>query len=464
MVTQPSAAISVTAASQTNVSCFGGSNGAATVNATGGTGPYTYNWTPGNPTGDGTASVTGLTAGTWICTVTDANSCTASQSFTVTEQPGLVIPTLTTVTDQCSVSLTAPVTNNACAGTTIGTTTTVFPVTTQGTTVVTWSFDDGTGNSITVPQTVIVDDVTNPATPTLATVTGECSATVTAPTTTDNCAATITGTTTDPLTYSTQGTFTVNWTFNDGNGNSITVPQTVIVDDVTSPVGDVAALTAITECFEATPIAPTATDNCTGTVVGISNVTFPITAAGSTIVTWTYTDGNGNTSTQTQNVVINTVDNSVTQAVNLLTANATGSTYQWLDCDNGNAIIAGETNQTYTPAITGNYAVEVTQNGCVDTSACILVDYTGIENLTSTNLSVYPNPVDQQFTIEFLQTKNQEIQIEIINGMGQVIEYIENKSLENNKITISTENWATGLYTVRLHSGNELMTKLIHKM
>jgi hypothetical protein len=64
-----------------------------------------------------------------------------------------------------------------------------------------------------------------------------------------------------------------------------------------------------------------------------------------------------------------------------LTADQTGATYQWLDCDNNFAIINGETNQSYTPAVTGNYAVEVNMNGCVDTSACFLVDYTGIEEL-----------------------------------------------------------------------------------
>jgi len=84
-VTQPTA-LSITAASQTNVSCNGGSNGAAAINtATGGTLGYTYNWTPGTPTGDGTTSVSGLTAGTWTVTVSDANGCTASQSFTITE-------------------------------------------------------------------------------------------------------------------------------------------------------------------------------------------------------------------------------------------------------------------------------------------------------------------------------------------------------------------------------------------
>ncbi|MDX6183215.1 T9SS type A sorting domain-containing protein [Flavobacterium sp. Fl-77] len=90
-VTQPSA-ITVTPLSQTNVSCFGGSNGAAAINTpTGGAGGYTYNWTPGNPTGDGTTSVTGLTAGTWTCTVTDANGCTRTQNFTVTQTPVITV-------------------------------------------------------------------------------------------------------------------------------------------------------------------------------------------------------------------------------------------------------------------------------------------------------------------------------------------------------------------------------------
>ncbi len=72
--------------SQTNVSCYGASTGAASVQAaSGGTAPYTYNWTPGNPTGDGSTSVTGLTAGIWTVTVTDANGCTKQQSFTITQ-------------------------------------------------------------------------------------------------------------------------------------------------------------------------------------------------------------------------------------------------------------------------------------------------------------------------------------------------------------------------------------------
>ncbi|MBS1612960.1 MAG: SprB repeat-containing protein, partial [Bacteroidetes bacterium] len=102
-ITQPSALV-LNPASQTNIACFGGNTGAAAVSAaTGGAGGYTYNWTPGNPTGDGTVSVTGLTAQTYTVVVTDANSCTASRTFNIT-QPA------------AAVSGTTVVTNVACFG------------------------------------------------------------------------------------------------------------------------------------------------------------------------------------------------------------------------------------------------------------------------------------------------------------------------------------------------------------
>ncbi|MFA9192747.1 SprB repeat-containing protein, partial [Flavobacterium sp. FZUC8N2.13] len=54
----------------TNVSCFGGNNGQATASATGGTAGYSYSWNT-SPV-QNTATATGLTAGTYTVTVTDA--------------------------------------------------------------------------------------------------------------------------------------------------------------------------------------------------------------------------------------------------------------------------------------------------------------------------------------------------------------------------------------------------------
>ncbi|GAA3739079.1 hypothetical protein GCM10022422_23210 [Flavobacterium ginsengisoli] len=83
VVGQPTEVIA-TSAGQTNILCYGYATGTATVSATGGTGigTYTYSW---SPTGGNTATATGLTAGTYIATVTDANNCQATHSFTITE-------------------------------------------------------------------------------------------------------------------------------------------------------------------------------------------------------------------------------------------------------------------------------------------------------------------------------------------------------------------------------------------
>jgi hypothetical protein len=90
----PAQSITVTP-SQTNCHCNGGSDGTATVSATGGIPPYTYSWTPTPPTGQGTSSVTGLSAGTYSVHVTDNALNTGSANITITSPAALSLnPTI----------------------------------------------------------------------------------------------------------------------------------------------------------------------------------------------------------------------------------------------------------------------------------------------------------------------------------------------------------------------------------
>ncbi|TAG56294.1 MAG: hypothetical protein EAZ27_05300, partial [Cytophagales bacterium] len=76
----------VSIASFSNVSCNGGSNGTVIANVpTGGVAPYSYNWTPGNPTGEGTTTISGLVANAWTINVTDAVGCSTVASATITQ-------------------------------------------------------------------------------------------------------------------------------------------------------------------------------------------------------------------------------------------------------------------------------------------------------------------------------------------------------------------------------------------
>lgn len=84
-VTQPAAALTV-GMSSTPVTCNGGNNGTATATPAGGTGPYTYAW---SPSGQTTQTATGLNAGSHSVVVTDNNSCTANGNVTVTQPAGM---------------------------------------------------------------------------------------------------------------------------------------------------------------------------------------------------------------------------------------------------------------------------------------------------------------------------------------------------------------------------------------
>jgi len=64
----------------TNVSCYGGSNGTASVTASGGTGTLAYSWSPSGAT---TTGINSLTGGTYACTITDANGCQAVENAVV---------------------------------------------------------------------------------------------------------------------------------------------------------------------------------------------------------------------------------------------------------------------------------------------------------------------------------------------------------------------------------------------
>ena len=81
-------AVLAAALSQTDVACFGGNNGAVTVVPTGGTAAYSFLW----GTGKTTASITGLTFGTYSVTITDGHGCTATASTVIT-QPQLLSKT-----------------------------------------------------------------------------------------------------------------------------------------------------------------------------------------------------------------------------------------------------------------------------------------------------------------------------------------------------------------------------------
>jgi hypothetical protein len=233
-------------------------------------------------------------------------------------------------------------------------------------------------------------------------------------------------------------TYTVTGT--DANGCSDTAQITVTVN----------ALPNVTANASATSVCQGSQVTLTGSGAasytwdnGVTNgVAFAPTST--TTYTVTGTDANGCSDTAQITVTVNPLPNvSVSNNANTLTANQAGAAYQWIDCNNNNAPISGAINQSFTPTTGGSYAVVVTLNGCVDTSACQTITITGLDTQASSKLpfSIYPNPNRGNFTIQ--GTKGGVF--ELIDVTGKVI---NTYTITNTQQTVN-ENIPAGMYFVR---------------
>ncbi|MDB5120108.1 MAG: Por secretion system C-terminal sorting protein [Sphingobacteriales bacterium] len=172
-----------------------------------------------------------------------------------------------------------------------------------------WASKSGPGYFYLDDFCITVKDTQAPVVPTLATVTGECSASVSVPTTTDNIAGIITGTTTDPLTYSAQGTYLITWNFNDGNGNMVTATQNVIIKDTTAAIVLTKDITVELDSAGNASITEELINNGSFDACGIQSIVlskknFDCSNVGANAVILTVTDVNGNVASTNANVTV----------------------------------------------------------------------------------------------------------------------------------------------------------------
>ncbi|CAN5338458.1 hypothetical protein BH09BAC5_BH09BAC5_29000 [soil metagenome] len=138
---------------------------------------------------------------------------------------------------------------------------------------------------------------------------------------------------------------------------------------------------------------------------------------------------------------------SISQPAGDLIASPSSGTFQWLDCDNSNAVIPGATASFYTPTVNGNYAVIITTpGGCMDTTLCYNVSSVGIASNEQTTFLMYPNP-----TNEFLYVRFKTItSYALYDAQGRILQsYAATKSAE-----IDLRPLRPGVYYIRTAEGN----------
>jgi gliding motility-associated-like protein len=271
-----------------------------------------YQWSNGPQT----PFIVATQSGAYTVTATGLNGCSAT-SLPVNvfigdnTAPVLTAPLNVTVTpnlgcEAIGVALGTPVTSDNCSVASVtNDAPAIFPI---GTTTVTWTVTDGSGNTTTATQLVTVVDQTAPTVfaPANVTVSSNnfCEATgvdLGTPNATDNCTNNLTITNNAPATYP-LGTTTVTWTVTDAAGNITTVDQTVTVIDETAPVVLLASTSVILDANGNATIAfedldNGSFDNCGIASVVISQSEFDCSNVGNNLLSVTITDNSGNQTT-----------------------------------------------------------------------------------------------------------------------------------------------------------------------
>lgn len=147
------------------------------------------------------------------------------------------------------------------------------------------------------------------------------------------------------------------------------------------------------------------------------------------------------------NLEVTDINVGVNQVGINLTSEETIGSYQWLDCNDFNSPIVGETNQNYVPISNGSFAVEVTKGNCTDTSNCYTISNLNIiENNFGTDLQVYPNPTDGKILIDLCDAYA-TVSISISDIKGKLIR--SEKYVQEQVISLSIQE-PNGFYLLTI--------------
>jgi len=171
-----------------------------------------------------------------------------------------------------------------------------------------------------------------------------------------------------------------------------------------------------------------------------------------------YTNINGCDSTVTLNLIINPIPVAtvVLNADLSITASPSSMNYTWFNCTT-NATVAGQTTDTFTPSTDDSYGVIVTSNqGCADTSSCVIVEGLGINEALLNELVVFPNPsYTGNFTIETGSTLIEKITV--FNMAGSIV-YMQETASSSHELHIQSNS---GVYLLQIQTATGTTQKRI---
>jgi len=186
---------------------------------------------------------------------------------------------------------------------------------------------------------------------------------------------------------------------------------------------------------------------CYGESYSIGNSVYSV--PGNYIDTLAMISGSCDSIVNTSLTIAAPIDQSLNANGNSIESNQDNAIYQWVDCDNNYQALTGTntTSQEYEATQSGNYGVIINLNNCMDTSACVFVDYVGVEEYTQTIISLYPNPNSGRFVLN-TNGSDQILSVNVLSLNGRLISSKDN--IYNNEVSVNLENYSKGVYLVEV--------------
>jgi len=264
-----------------------------------------------------------------------------------------------------------------------------------------------------------------------------------------------------------EGIYVITWVYNDFYGNSSTQTQTIIVDDLVSPIPTESTLHPLVgHCRVEVLETPTAIDDCAGVIAGVTNDPMVYTEAGIHIIDWVFDDNNGNVIVQQQIVEVlpdpedfiapvPVVENlerlygcdvivQSPKAIDNCSGEIIGVTEDQTTFDTEGLY---QINWTYTDA-SGNVATQVQE---------VKIVCNKIKRITQENVNMLPNPSTGVVNFDIRTEENYSIEIYDLTGS------IVYKSNERNISSLDLSHLVKAMYIVNINfdNGQRITNRLI---
>ena len=164
----------------------------------------------------------------------------------------------------------------------------------------------------------------------------------------------------------------------------------------------------------------------------------------------------------TINLTITSINTDVTKLKDTLTAESSQGAYQWLDCEDNYAMITGADEQSYVPDEDGEYAVAITQSGCVDTSDCLLLILSSIADVQERSVKLYPNPTIDNIQLEIEEGVDVE-GIWVVDMQGKE-HTVEIKKESGTRYRVNLHELSAGIYSIVVQTPAGQIIKQVQKL